>query len=156
VPQGSTLGPLLFLLYITDLPSGIRIDCKLLLYAHVTSLLISGPDIRDIQTQSMMVLDNLNNWFMKNNLSLNLKKKTPEVMKFISNYFHSAHFQILYHNNLLHEEPNYKFLGLEIDKHMNWKMHIKLILPKFSSACHAVRCMKHYCNTETPGETQQM
>jgi hypothetical protein len=143
VPQGSILGPLLFLLYINDLPSGIGIDCKLLLYADDTSLLISGPDICDIQTQSMMVLDNLNNWFTKNGLSLSLKK--TKLMKFISNYLNSAHFQILYHDSLLHEEPNYKFLGLELDKHMNWKMHIKFILPKLSSACHAVRCMKHYC-----------
>jgi hypothetical protein len=70
-------------------------------------------------------------------------------MKFISNYLNNAHFQILCHDNLLHEEPNYKFLGLEIDKHMNLKMHIKFILPRLSSACHAIRCMKHYCDTET-------
>jgi hypothetical protein len=79
VPQGSILGPLLFLLYINNLPSGICIDCKLLLYAEDTSLLISGPDICDIQTQSMMVLDNLTNWFMKNGLSLNLKNQSNEI-----------------------------------------------------------------------------
>jgi hypothetical protein len=70
-------------------------------------------------------------------------------MKFISNYLNIAHFQILYHDSLFHEEPNYKFLRLELDKHMNWKMHIKLILPKLNSACHAIRCMKHYCNIQT-------
>jgi hypothetical protein len=36
-----------------------------------------------------------------------------------------------------------KFVGVEIDKHMNWKMHIKLILPKLSSASYAIKCMTH-------------
>jgi hypothetical protein len=82
VPHSSILRPLLYLLYINDLPSGIGIDRKLLLYADDTSLLISGPDICDIQTQLMMVLDNLNNWFMKNDLSLNLKKNQSNEIRF--------------------------------------------------------------------------
>jgi NADH:ubiquinone oxidoreductase subunit B-like Fe-S oxidoreductase len=47
------------------------------------------------------------------------------------------------------EEINTKFLVFETDKHMNWKTHIQLVLPKLSSACYAIRCMKHYSNIET-------
>jgi hypothetical protein len=79
-----------------------------------------------------------------------LKSKiNPEIMKFNSNYLNNVPFQIPYKDKLIQEEINTKFLGLEIDKHMNWKTHIQLILPKLNSACYAVRCMKHYSNIET-------
>jgi hypothetical protein len=72
-----------------------------------------------------------------------------EIIKFNSNYLNNVPFQIPYKDKLIQEEINTKFLGLEIDKHVNWKSHIQLILRKLSSACYAIRCMKHYSNTET-------
>jgi hypothetical protein len=69
------MGPLLCLLYIHDLPLGIHIDSKLLLYADGTSVLISGTDIQEVQTKSIIALDNIKSLFMTNCLPLNLKKK---------------------------------------------------------------------------------
>ena len=69
------MGPLLCLLYIHVLPLGINIDFKLLLYADGTSVLISGTDIQEVQTKSIIALDNIKNLFMRNSLPLNLKKK---------------------------------------------------------------------------------
>jgi hypothetical protein len=81
-------------------------------------------------------------------LVLKSKKKT-KITIFDSNYLNNVPFQIPYKDKLLQEEINTKFLGLEIDKHMNWKPHIQLILPELSSACYAIRCMKRYSNIET-------
>jgi hypothetical protein len=78
-----------------------------------------------------------------------LKCKKNKIIKFDSNYLNNVRFQILYKAKLIQEEINSKFLALEIDKHMNWRMHIQLILPKLSSVCCAMRCMKHYNNIET-------
>jgi hypothetical protein len=86
VPQGSVLGLLLFVLYINDLPLGINTDTKLLLYADDTSVLMSGTNIQELQTKSVIALDNINNWLMRNGLSLNLKKKKTKIMKINSNY----------------------------------------------------------------------
>jgi hypothetical protein len=80
VPQGSILGPLLFPLYINDLPSVLNTDNKLLLYADDTSILVSGTNIDEIQGRSKLVLNSLNYWFTCNGLSLNLK--TTKVLKF--------------------------------------------------------------------------
>jgi hypothetical protein len=109
----------LFLLYINDLPLGINTDSKLLLYADDTSVLVSGTNIQELQTKSTVALDNINNWLMRNGLSLNLKK--TKLIKFNSNYLNNVPFQIPYKDKLIQEEINTNFLGLEIDKHMNCK-----------------------------------
>jgi hypothetical protein len=60
-------------------------------------------------------------------------------MKFTpSNRFNMA-FQIMHQDKLLAEISHTKFLGLELDKNINWKTHIQKILPKLGSACHLIR-----------------
>jgi Reverse transcriptase (RNA-dependent DNA polymerase). len=77
VPQGSIQGIRLFLLYINDLPLRINISSKALLYADDTSVSISDTTIHEVQTKSIIALDNINKWFMHTGLSLNLREKKP-------------------------------------------------------------------------------
>ena len=72
VPQGSTLGPLLFLLYVNDMASAVR--CKLLLYADDSALIASGKDVADIETTLSSELEYVSNWLTDNTLSLHLGK----------------------------------------------------------------------------------
>ena len=72
VPQGSILGPLLFLLYVNDMAYAVR--CKLLLYADDSALIASGKNVADIESTLSSELEYVSNWLIDNKLSLHLGK----------------------------------------------------------------------------------
>ena len=74
VPQGSILGPLLFLCYVNDMSISINSDCKLLLYADDSTIFFShkNPDI--ISNKLGKELESCSNWLVDNKLSLHLGK----------------------------------------------------------------------------------
>ncbi|PNF22769.1 hypothetical protein B7P43_G06670 [Cryptotermes secundus] len=147
VPQGSILGPLLFLLYINDLSSALNTDDRLLLYADDTSIVVSGIDIDEIQVRSNLVLNSLSRWFAVNGLSLNLKK--TKVVKFDTTNRDNMSIHLKFNDEILHQETHVKFLGIEIDKTLNWKSQIESMLSRLGKACFAIRNMKLYSNIET-------
>ena len=72
VPQGSILGPLLFLLYINDMPQAV--DCELLLYADDTCLIFHHKDITEIVSALNKNFSMLCDWFVDNKLSIHFVK----------------------------------------------------------------------------------
>ena len=92
-------------------------------------------------------LDYMTGWFSANGLVLNMEK--TNIIKFTPNNRQNETFQILYQNRLLIGTDNTKFLGLELDKNVNWKNHIQKNLPELSSACYLIRRMCPSCNINT-------
>ena len=70
IPQSSILGPLLFPLYINDIPLGISSASRPMLYADDSSILIFGKNIHNLHIKSVTVLYSLSKWFTMNGLSL--------------------------------------------------------------------------------------
>ena len=79
VPQGSTLGPLLFLLYVNDLLRAVK--CDLFLYADDTCLKFQHGNVKKIEDQLNLNISSLCDWFIDNKLSIHLgKDKTKSIL----------------------------------------------------------------------------
>ena len=82
VPQGSILGPLLFLLYINDMPQAVK--CELLLYADDTCLIFQHNDIKEIEIQLNKNFSLICDWFVDNKLSIHFGEDKTESILFSS------------------------------------------------------------------------
>jgi hypothetical protein len=147
VPQGSILGPLLFIIYLNDLPYGLHQGAKPVIYADDTSVLLTAKNDEELKTKINCTLDYMTGWFLANGLALNMEK--TNIMKFTSSYHQNKAFQIIYQKKIITGTNNTRFLGLELDKNISWKNHVQKIIPKLSSACYLVTSMYPCCNLNT-------
>jgi hypothetical protein len=82
VPQGPILGPLLFLLYINDLPKIVNDNHEVVLYADDTSIIITSLNPTNFTNSANKILQDINKWFTTNLLSLNADK--TQHMQFVT------------------------------------------------------------------------
>jgi hypothetical protein len=149
VPQGSILGPLLFLIYINDLPLVLNVISTPILFSDDTSVIISNPDPLVFQNSLTESFKQLNTWFNTNLLFLNLSKTEFIEFKTKHSYEHDQDINIEYDNKKISNSSCTKFLGINIVNTLTWKSHIEQLLPKLSSARYAIRAIKPYVNQET-------
>jgi hypothetical protein len=77
-------------------------------------------------------------------MALNLDK--TNIIRFITKNSPQYPLNIGFNEKYIEEAVNTKFLGLQIDSHLNWKNHVDQLVPKLSGACYAVRSMLHISN----------
>ena len=141
VPQGSILGPLLFIIYINDLCNASKLF-KMIIYADDT-ILYSTLDVFDnyISKNLNIELTKVADWLKLNNLSINIKKSKFMVFHMPQKQVNIPNIEI--ENIKIEFADEFNFLGLTIHKHLKWDSHINKIASKILNIIGIMYRLKH-------------
>ena len=144
VPQGSILGPLLFLLYINDIVLSSNIF-KFTLFADDTSLFYSHKDVNEAAVTMTQELTNISEWLAANKLSLNVGKSKLLVF----NNKRKVEVNLTLNGEPLKEVDHAKYLGILIDNKLNWIPQINAVNLKVSKGLGLLSKIRHYVCPDT-------
>ena len=145
VPQGSVLGPLLFLLYINDLPEAISAESTARLFADDCALyrnIKNEDDARCLQEDLVRLQKWEADWLME------FHPKKCQVLQ-ITNKRKPIHYPYDIHNHKLDVVDSAKYLGVTIQKNLKWNEHINQLTKKANSTTAFLRRNLHHCPSST-------
>ena len=126
VPQGSTLGPLLFLIYVNDIINCSNI-LKFILFVDDTTVLYENSDITVLNSVLIQEIDKVMKWFSANKLLINLSKTNSMLF---SNKRGNPKLYLYVEDFLIEEKQNVTFLGVIIDNKLLWRSIFNLYVIK--------------------------
>ena len=145
VPQGSTLGPLLFLIYINDLPNACNLRIRL--FADDASLTMSNKSKTLLENHMNNELIKVDEWLKTNKLSLNYDK--TEILVVNKSKSRGGSLNIRIGKNDIAQVKHVKYLGVIIDEDLSWKPHIHNQCSKIAHGNWALTNLRKYVNLST-------
>lgn len=145
VPQGSVLGPLLFLIYINDLP--LITKHHVTLFADDSTILFKSDNIESTNSEIIHTLTLITNWLNNNKLKLNINK--TKLINFKQRHKNNKKIDIPFLNQNISEIEVTKFLGLYIDNKLNWKSQIDYLCKRLRQFSYALFRLQKIVNLNT-------
>jgi len=143
VPQGSILGPLLFLLYINDLPNVLNFS-KIIMYADDVVIWYSHNCLNIVTDIMNSEMKNIYNWYTENKLSINFSKSNYMIFHGNKKIIPSNMEPIFLGSNSLEQVKVVKYLGIYIQNNLRWSHQIKCVTTKIAAYVGIISKIRHY------------
>ena len=140
VSQGSILGPLLFSIYMNDLPSVVH-GCQLNMYADDMELHCSNGDLLLAEHCLQNDLNSIEFWLRTNRLSLNVGK-SHIILIGSRQKLRDSDLCVSINGRQLSRVPSRKYLGVYIDEHLTWQKHTQYVYQRVQSRLY---CLYRLC-----------
>ena len=140
IPQGSILGPLLFSIYVNDLPNAI-FSSDINIFADDTELHYCHSNLLTVEHTLQADLENISIWLMVNRLKLNVSKSHCML---IGSHQRTGgkHLHLMLNGDVLGQISTTKYLGVHIDQHLTWNTHIDYILSRVRGKLYCINQLR--------------
>ena len=147
IPQGSVIGPLLFLIYINDMPLHLNNDLTNTLFADDASLHTSSNNINNINLNLQNGLNNVNEWCINNNMSIHPDKTKSMVITTRQKHQREPLLLTLSLGTTKIEQVNkHKVLGLTLDSELCWRAHTESLCKRLSKNVHLLSRLNKFAS----------
>ena len=151
VPQGSVLGPLLFCLFINDLPMNISnpaVTCEM--FADDTSLHAGGKEVKEIESVLQTSLNDVSSWCSKNSMLIHPHKTKSMLVSTRQKLQNSTYtLSLSIDSTPVEQVSEHRVLGITLDDQFKWEAHTNNVCKKLSQNLFLLSKLKHFVNTET-------